>query len=364
VGVAARTRSEEVAAIAIGNLGAAYAATGQYQVAERLLRRAIDIDQSDYVAWSNLAAVQQQLGRTRQAAESLACAANHAPWSDKYHNWYGIFLLYGIADVAAALRAFERAIGCGSADFDVFRRAFACAYWLDDSQAVRQLEARAFYAFGENETGTLKYAGYVTASILARKLRPDARRRHFRLTFDHLAIARDIELTDSRALEIGFVESVDGADLVGSNLDPAYYNSLERHGDIDPLFWEYLPHRPLMRKLSLAASGRLVLDLYYPFDADNYGSLFGVQYRATKFLYSAELDAELDNTAFNFIRCPGCSLEICTNRPVNEEFACHWCQNEIRVAPLVNSLTAHLGKQVSAELSADRLMKEPTESPL
>jgi serine/threonine protein kinase len=364
VGVAARTRSEEVAAIAIGNLGAAYAATGRYQIAERLLRRAIDIDQRDYVAWSNLAAVQQQLGRTRQATEALACAANYAPWSDKYHNWYGIFLMYGIGDVAAALRAFERAIGCGSTDPNIFRRAFACAYWLDHGQVVRQLEARASYAFGETETGTLKYAGYVTASILVRKLRFDGKGRRFRLIFDHLAIAQDIELADSRALEIGFVEPADDIDIVGSNLSPAYYNISERHGDIDPPFWEYLPHRPLMRKLSLTGPGRLVLDLYYPFDTDNYGSLFGVQYRATKFVYAAELGAELDNTAFSFIRCPGCSLEICTNRRISEIFVCHWCQHEISVAPLANSLVAHLGEQISAELSMDRLMKEPTESPL
>jgi tetratricopeptide (TPR) repeat protein len=98
------------------------------------------------------------------------------------------------------------------------------------------------------------------------------------------------------------------------------------------------------------ALGQFTYDLYLPSDLDEYISLFVRWYRQMAYLWAADVDRDLCDTAFTVMRCSGCGTCICTNRVFGSNLGCAECSLTIAVTSTTDANLRELERSVNENI--------------
>lgn len=144
-------------------LGARYLRAGNYELARDRLKRSLEIDATQAIAWSALAIAYERLENPRLASEAYREAVRVEPRNFDVLNTYAVFLCRR-GDYHEARKYFDRAIGIPENDnaFVTMTNAGVCMkqkpdYALAESYLRQALQRRPTYGEGLLQLAILKF---------------------------------------------------------------------------------------------------------------------------------------------------------------------------------------------------------------
>ncbi|MGD9366817.1 MAG: tetratricopeptide repeat protein [Desulfobacteraceae bacterium] len=291
------------------NLATVYMQAGQLEKGEGLLSKYVRRHGEQPLAWLNLGWIRELLNRPEEALDDYERALRIAPGNGEALVRRAAVLMDSLDRVHEAWTALDMAFDQGFESREWFIRSLACARLLGfDQQAETMVTAAKTNIGMEIANEMIEAADGIIARIRSGKS-PDHRK-----AFSSTASSRS------------------------THREPSSESAQEEQGVPETGF-----RMPFLNLRMYGGSGQFTIDYYDDIESQSYLDQFKkAWYQVTR----EDLGGmEMRATPLYFTQCPGCGLEILTNRDHGKALRCRNCSTSHDCTPLADASLAELLNQ-------------------